>query len=186
MASDERPSWQVCERNFADYVSELQPGFEIAARDGGVIDHDVFGADFRRASRFCAEIVRPQRLESVLMLLPRWKRRPLGLLRFERHTRPLFEKDDLTRILALLPVFELALAVLPFARPDSDRLLSLSQRESEIAGHVTRGLTTPQIAALLGTSKFTIRNQISKIFDKTRTASRSELAAWIARRSIAP
>jgi DNA-binding CsgD family transcriptional regulator len=179
------PYLEACERNFDDYVSELQPGFEVAARDGGVIDHDVFGADFRRASRFYAEIVRPQGIESVLMLLPRWRRRSLGLLRFERHTSRRFDRDDLARLLALMPVFELALVVLPFAAP-GDRLSPLTRREGEIAEHVARGLTTPQIAALLGTSRFTIRNQISRLFDKTRTSSRSELAAWIARRSGAP
>ena len=38
---------------------------------------------------------------------------------------------------------------------------------------------------LLGKSKFTIRNQISSILDKTRLASRAELAAWIGRHEAA-
>ena len=176
------PLIERCERHFADYVPEVQPVFDAAARDGGVIDRNVFGSNFIRAPRFYAEIMRPQRLTSSLILMPRWGNRGLGILRMERHSGPHFRDTHLSQALALMPLFELAMTALAFTPPGAECLAPLTSRESEIAQHVTRGLTTPQIATLLGTSKFTIRNQISRIFDKTHVASRSELAAWIARR----
>jgi DNA-binding CsgD family transcriptional regulator len=50
---------------------------------------------------------------------------------------------------------------------------------------VARGLTTPHIALILGTSPLTVRNQLCRVFDKTRVASRAELATWVAQRSLA-
>jgi DNA-binding CsgD family transcriptional regulator len=60
----------------------------------------------------------------------------------------------------------------------------LTEREAEIARQVARGLSTRHIALILGTSPFTVRNQLSRVFDKTRVASRAELAAWVAERSV--
>ena len=174
---------KLCEQNFASYMPEIAPVFDAARRERGALDHEVFSADFRQKSRFYAEIVRPQRVDSVLFMLPRWQSRTLGQLRFERHSPTRFRRDDLAKALDLLPMFELALAALSVDPPSAESFAPLSPRESDIAVHVARGLTNPQIAALLGTSKFTIRNQISRIFDKTRVASRSELAAWMARRN---
>lgn len=55
----------------------------------------------------------------------------------------------------------------------------LTAREKEIAVLVRRGLTNPEIATLLGSSPFTVRNQLASIFRKCDVSSRSELASQL-------
>jgi DNA-binding CsgD family transcriptional regulator len=119
-------------------------------------------------------------LGSALVLLPTSRGGKLGTIVVERSGGEAFSAQEIAAALELLPIVELALSTLPTA-PENAPLALLSTRETEIAHHVERGLTTNQIALVLGTSPFTVRNQISKIFDKTRTASRAELAALVAR-----
>lgn len=53
----------------------------------------------------------------------------------------------------------------------------LSCKEAEIAKYLMNGLSTKEIAALLGKSPNTVRNQISSIYMKTGIRSRAELGA---------
>jgi DNA-binding CsgD family transcriptional regulator len=173
---------EYCERNLPRYSHEVAKALTEAHRTGGVIDRDVFSSDERSRSAFYGEIVQAQGIDSMLILVPRWRGRVLGMLRLQRAARPAFRADDLTLAKRLLPSIEVGLVALqgaPLRR--SSELPMLSHREVEVARHVARGLTTPQIALLLGTSKLTVRNQIGRIFDKVRVASRAELASWVAR-----
>lgn len=51
----------------------------------------------------------------------------------------------------------------------------LSAREREIIEYVGRGLQNREIAALLGTSSFTVRNQLSRVYRKLEVTNRTEL-----------
>jgi two-component system nitrate/nitrite response regulator NarL len=84
----------------------------------------------------------------------------------------------------LLPIIELGLAAHDptLGEPDPIGLDRLTTREAEVARHAARGLTSRHIGLLLGTSQFTVRNQLCRIFDKLGVASRSELAGWLVRR----
>jgi len=172
---------QYCERNFHLYSDEVEPLFSVARKVGGIVDSEIFSAEKRGKLSFYAEIMRGQGIRSVLMLLPRWRGRTMGNFRFERHGPPDFTLDDLAVALRVLPTVEIGLAAL---RADlvrrSDAMLALTQRETEVALQVARGLTTPQIARVLGTSKLTVRNQIARIFDKLKVTTRAELAACVA------
>lgn len=53
----------------------------------------------------------------------------------------------------------------------------LTAREQEIATHISRGKSNLEIASLLGTSEFTVRNQVSQILKKTGCNNRAALAA---------
>ena len=55
-----------------------------------------------------------------------------------------------------------------------------SIREKEIAQLVCRGLRNGEIANLLGSSRFTVRNQIAAIFRKCDVSSRAELVYQLA------
>ncbi len=57
----------------------------------------------------------------------------------------------------------------------------LSPREKEVALLVTRGITNKQIAKELAISKQTVKNVLTKVFDKTKTQSRSQLAVLLVR-----
>lgn len=180
--SAQLPLIEYCEQNFASYAPEVGTIVAAAQRLRGIVDHDVVSLSQRRRSSFYSEIVRPQRIESMLVLIPHWRGQPTGMLRLQRGPGGRFQERDVERALQLLPAFEVSLAALRYRAPAWRATLPrLSARESEIAVHVSRGLTTPQIASLLGSSKLTVRNQIGRIFDKLGLASRAELAAWVAR-----
>lgn len=173
---------QDCERHFDRYMPEVAPIMAEARRSRGVIDREFFSTSERSRSSFYADFVRPQGLSSMLVLLPQWQGNVLGMVRIERGGATVHRARDLALALRLLPVVELGLAAFRGGRSRrSAGLPWLSPRETEIAEHVARGLTTPQIALLLGTSKLTVRNQLVRIFDKIGVASRAELAGWVAR-----
>ena len=54
------------------------------------------------------------------------------------------------------------------------RLAELSEREVEVLEHLARGLDNAQIAARLGMAEKTVRNYVSRIFDKIEVESRSQ------------
>lgn len=53
----------------------------------------------------------------------------------------------------------------------------LSVREREISMMAAQGLTNPEIAEKLGTSKYTVRNQLGKAMAKLNTPNRGALAS---------
>lgn len=56
---------------------------------------------------------------------------------------------------------------------------ALSSREREVAILFASGMTNKQVARALGTSPFTIRNQIASIYEKLSISSKAELAARV-------
>lgn len=174
---------QACEQNFEHYAREVETATTAAYRAGGILDHDVFSASERSRSAFYSEIVQPQRIESMLVLMPKWRGSALGWLRLERVRGRGFRQEELALALRLLPAAEVSLAALRAEwLGQGVRLQRLTPRETEIAMHVARGLSTPQIGLLLGTSKLTVRNQLGRIFEKLGVGSRAELASYVARR----
>lgn len=53
----------------------------------------------------------------------------------------------------------------------------LSVREQEIVSHISQGKSNAEIASLLHLSEFTVRNQVSRILEKTGCSNRVALAA---------
>jgi pimeloyl-ACP methyl ester carboxylesterase/DNA-binding CsgD family transcriptional regulator len=64
--------------------------------------------------------------------------------------------------------------LLHFLPPPVGGLSVLSEREREVLEEVARGLDNATIAALLGVSEKTIRNHVTRIFDKMRVRRRAE------------
>jgi len=182
---------RYCQQNLDRYAPDLRKALAFARRTGGFIDSEVYSARDRRELPFFCDIVHPQRVRSSLVLTPRWQGTDLGTIRLERDGRLPFTPRDFARAVALLPVIEVCFVAHGLTAhgaggaPDDRALPQLSAREAEVARHVGRGLATRQIALLLGTSPFTVRNQLSRIFDKLGIANRAELAAWVTR-ELAP
>jgi DNA-binding CsgD family transcriptional regulator len=168
-----------CESNVGRYAADIRPVFSAALRGGGCVDHEVFSSRDRHELPIFCEVVRPQRVRSSLILVPRWRGEGLGMMRLERTGRRAFTTTDLARALRLLPTIELGLLAFRTLAARVVAVPRLSPREADVARHVARGLTTPQIALVLGTSPLTVRNQISRIFDKIGVSSRAELASWV-------
>jgi predicted ATPase/DNA-binding SARP family transcriptional activator/DNA-binding CsgD family transcriptional regulator len=64
--------------------------------------------------------------------------------------------------------------------PDSP----LTRREREVADLIGRGLTNRQISSELSISKGTVENHVHKILVKLKLRSRTQIAAWAARREL--
>ncbi len=62
---------------------------------------------------------------------------------------------------------------------------SLTRREKEITVLVATGASNKQIARQLFISERTVKNILTKVFDKTRTQSRTELAVqWVCAQNL--
>jgi DNA-binding CsgD family transcriptional regulator len=87
-------------------------------------------------------------------------------------------RNSIARIFKKLGVISRAeMAALAAIHPGSwDAWHALTPRERQIAGQVARGLRNRDIAAFLGTSANTVRNQLASIFEKLELSSRAELA----------
>lgn len=60
-------------------------------------------------------------------------------------------------------------------------LMRVTRQEQRVVHLVERGLTNPEIAALLGVSPNTVRNQMASVFTKLRVSRRAELVYILGR-----
>ncbi len=156
----------------------------LATNGGPFVDTEIYDARERDRLPFFAEVARPQGVSSFLVAQVRFRRQVccvLTLLRYGRCSS--FNEEDCRRLRALLPSLGLAYAALKAGTEErrGHAAGDLTPRETEISGLVHRGLTTPQIASVLGTSANTVRKQLVHLYDKLDLASRAELAAWFER-----
>ena len=182
---DDQRRWvEHCENNRTRYAADISNAANTALVHGGLITTEIFSLKERTESAFFREVVKVRRISCQLCLLPRWRGVPLGFMTLTRYGRgSAFSSRQLNATLALVPVIGLGLAALSAGSPPHETALTvLTARELEIARHVMQGLSTREVACLLGTSPFTVRNQLSRIFEKTGVLNRAELASWLARR----
>lgn len=164
------------------YAADILPVFATTDRVGGCIDTEFFPTErSRQKSVLFQEVMKPTGVRSMLQLCARWRGRPMVRLNLNRHGGQRFSASDLERGLGLLPTLEACLAARA-ASETTDEISGLTRREMEVAELVARGLTTAQVGSVLGTSAFTVRNQLTRIFDKLGVDSRAELAAFVAAR----
>lgn len=166
------------------YAADLLPVFAASEREGGCLDSDFYPSErARRQSVYYQEVLRPAGIRSMIQVCASWRGRPLVRLNLNRHNGGRFRASDLERVLGLLPTLEASLAARA-ANETTGEIPGLTRRELQVAELVARGLTTAQIGSVLGTSAFTVRNQLSRIFDKLGVDGRAELAAFVAARGI--
>jgi DNA-binding CsgD family transcriptional regulator len=142
----------------------------------GYIDDELFSARERDRLPFFRELTRPQGIRSQLVFTLSFRQRPLARLFLSRHGGRRFRAPDLERMRPLLPALATAHASVALSRPP-DEEVKLTPRERQIGFLVAQGYRNQNIAALLGTSPFTVRNQLAALFEKLRVGNRVELAA---------
>jgi DNA-binding CsgD family transcriptional regulator len=154
-------------------LSGLQRGPSL----GTYLDHEAYTARERRELPLYAEIIRPQGITSQLVAHLSFGGQPLGVMYVCRHgrSRP-FARRHLERFRPLIASIVLSQAALRASGPCAELDL-LTPREREVATHVGRGLQNQNVAAVMGISANTVRNQLSRIFEKLKVGSRAELAA---------
>jgi DNA-binding CsgD family transcriptional regulator len=163
------------------YLREGLPMFAAARGCHGVVhDLDVLTRDQRSRSSFYAEYVRPLGARSIALVVVRAGDTASHTVSFSRHAGKAFRERDLERLRKLRSALSLAVRVCPGPeQPRSDVKAQLTPREAEIAGYVAHGLQNAEIAALCGSSPFTVRNQLVAIFRKLEVTTRSELVARV-------
>ncbi len=171
----------------AAYLAELRRTRPVLAHDSAYLDVELFSAVERGRLEFFNEILRPQGITQRIVGDVSFHGRPLATMQLCRHGRSQrYSAREIDHARRLLPAIGLAHAALLSSaerRPepkDGSPLERLSARELEIARYVRHGYRSREIAALLGTSPLTVRNQLSAIFTKLDLTSRAELAAFIA------
>jgi DNA-binding CsgD family transcriptional regulator len=96
------------------------------------------------------------------------------------HWEPRADAQGRPRLLVLLePVRRLD-------RPETLRRAGLTERESQVALAVVRGLATKELAARLRLSPHTARQHLKRVFGKLGVSSRSELAGLLLGAAVAP
>ena len=74
------------------------------------------------------------------------------------------------------------------ATPNPKKLeANLNENEWRLLEVVSSGLLNKEVAAKLGLAEKTVRNQLTRVFDKLGVATRTETALWFERkRSVIP
>jgi DNA-binding CsgD family transcriptional regulator len=169
------------------YQPSLNKSVQALRKEGIYIDNEVYSSTERRELPFYADIIAPQGISSQLIVGTYFHGAYRGTYYLSRH-RPVnrFRSSTLDRIRPLLPALtwvEIA-ASAPLGRAIAGQAAgsvdspesTLGAREREVARLASRGLETKEIAALLGISPATVRNQLHMIYQKLDVSNRAELA----------
>lgn len=74
----------------------------------------------------------------------------------------------------------------PTEDPEKAKIATLTDREREVIGHITRGLKNKQIADRLFISETTVTHHLSSIFSKLGVSDRLELVVYAFKHKLAP
>ena len=164
--------------NYARITAGQEKGHIAAARTGAYRDTEVFTSAERRELPLFAEIIRPQGISSQLVSHVTFRGERCGIMYLSRHgrARP-FSANDEAALSRLLPAIALSQASLRSHTAQPENCELLTAREQQIAFYVERGFRNHDIAAILGTSARTVRNQLSTLFDKVNVTNRAELVS---------
>jgi DNA-binding CsgD family transcriptional regulator len=149
----------------------------VTTRAGVIRDGDAFSLAERQRSPFYADVVAPQGIASQLLCSVGFRGRSIGLIHLCRHDRGRFRSVEVERVAAARGAISLvAAAVAGVAREPSPPDADLTARERQVVALIARGLVNKEIAALLGTSVNTVRNQVAHLLRKTGCGNRTALA----------
>jgi DNA-binding CsgD family transcriptional regulator len=176
-----------CERHADRYWADRLTLQHAASEAGGVVaDHDALSAREQDRMPFYREVVNGHGIRATAIAILRLRGHVSGSVFLGRTARGARFGGELAVLRRALPVLALGEAVhvqltgsASMVRFDS---LGLTPREQAVLRLLCRGWTNAQIAAQLGSSPRTVKNQMSSILRKTNTSNRTELAAGTARR----
>lgn len=178
-----------CEAHTDRYQRDLSLLTQSALERGGVMaDHDVIPAQRRDRMPFYREVVKGHGIVATAVSVYRMRGRPASCMYLGRTSRGArFAAAELECLRRSLPALVLGEAV--HVEPDAATLgrtseqlplASLTARERAVLRLICTGFTNAEIAASLGSSPFTVKNQVSSILAKTATTNRTQLVARMA------
>jgi DNA-binding CsgD family transcriptional regulator len=175
---------EQCEAHADRYWQDRITLHSAAKVRGGVVaDHDALSWQARDQMPFYREVVAGHGIRATAVALLRIGGRWVGSVFLGRVSPSAHfggELDLLRRalpVLSLGSVAHLALSQAEAPAPAGPDLVSLTSREREVLRLLCRGWTNAQIAARLGSSPRTVKNQVSAILSKTKTANRTQLVS---------
>lgn len=173
---------EQCEANARRYWQDRSFLQRAALSQGGAVaDHDVLSGQARESMAFYREVVADHGIRATAIGVLRLRGQVSGCVFLGRCARGArFSELGLFR--RALPVLALGNAVYGTEERSSvDVEVRLTPRELTVLRLLCRGWTNSQIAAQLGSSPSTVKNQVSAILKKTNTENRTELTALYSR-----
>lgn len=177
------------ERRWAHMGREIRRLQPEAQRQGGVVvDSECFGPELPRLLYYDT-FMRPHRGRTTLLASLSYQGRCVSRLVLGRsHGSPDFHERDRALVRELVPTLSLAqhgyllAASAPGVLPElgvvaAPTVAVLSPREREVCSYLGLGYTNEQIALALGTAPRTVRNQLSRVYEKLGVSSRAEAVA---------
>lgn len=168
------------QRHWSSMSEEVRVLMRAARRTGGVVvDSEVLGDRLERQLYYDV-LMRPHRGRTTLMGFLTYQGRCFGELVLGRSRgSPAFQPRDVEALRALVPTLSLALhgygrAALYATGAGPASKHALTAREREVLGYLHLGYTNAQIAQALGSAPNTVRNQLSRVYEKLGVASRAE------------
>jgi DNA-binding CsgD family transcriptional regulator len=163
------------------YGKDMEPVVQDSLARGGV---SVDRRSLSRRSRlaFYADILQPTRVREGMFCTVELGGRDLAMCLMNRSSRGRLSDQSAATVRALLPVFMLGDRVLAKRKQPRDEeqpIAGLTAREREVTELLTLGYTNPEIAMALGSSVFTVRNQVASIFRKAGASTRAELVGIV-------
>lgn len=173
-----------CEAHADRYWKDRLTLQRSAISEGGVVaDHDALSARARDRMPFYREVVSGHGIRATAVAILRLRGQVSGSVYLGRTGRAARFGGELALLRRALPVLALGEAVhgqLEQALPLAFDSFGLTPREQTVLQLLCRGWTNAQIAAHLGSSPRTVKNQVSAILRKTKTDNRTQLTAEIA------
>lgn len=177
-------------RHWASVRQEIRRLLPEAQRQGGVVvDSEWFGSELPQLLYY-QTIMRPHRGRSTLLGFLHYQGRCVSHLVLGRSRgSPDFSARDRASLRQLLPTLSvaqhgylLAAGALPDARgplpaAGESPAAVLSPREREVCSYLGLGYTNEQIAQALGSAPRTVRNQLSRVYEKLGVSGRAEAVA---------
>jgi DNA-binding CsgD family transcriptional regulator len=171
-----------CEANADRYWADRLTLQQAALSQQGVVaDHDALSLRARDRMPFYREVVAGHGIRATAVGILRLRGQVSGSVFLGRSSRGARFGGELAVLRAALPVLALGEAVhtpTPAApAPAAFDDLGLTPRERTVLRLLCRGWTNAQIAAQLGSSPRTVKNQVAAILHKTQSQNRTELVA---------
>jgi len=178
----------TCEANADRYWSDRLTLNAAAAHAGGAVcDQAAFSSRVRDCMPFYREVISGLGIRAIALSVLELQGQVTGCLylgRTSRGARFGRELEQLAHALPALSLGERLYDLPPASLGGSAFSPALTGRERQVLWHLTRGATNAQIAARLGSSPLTVKNQVSAILAKAGVENRTELVYLATRTSV--
>jgi DNA-binding CsgD family transcriptional regulator len=177
-----------CEAHADRYWQDRLALNGAALRAGGVVcDYEALSAQTLDRMVFYREVVSGHGIRATAVSVLRTQGQVVGCLYLGRTSRSARFGDEVEHLRHALPALSLGKRLFDLsprgARATAGRELPFTARETDVLSYLVRGLTNGEIASLLGTSRYTVKNQVATMLAKASVKNRTELVYLATRTS---